>query len=225
MSAMNLAEAMAELESLGSDKMRATNLRNGGADPQFGVKKSDLREMAKRIKTDHGLAWELWETGNLDAKLLAILIVKPKKMSAEEVERMVREAGCALAADWVNPYIVKQHPGKEQMRQAWLNDADPFAQRAAWSLTAERIEKSPAGIDLEAILSRIEAEMPAADPLIQWTMNGALAAIGIHHLHLRATALEIGERLGVYRDYPASPGCISPFAPIWIREMSARRGG
>jgi hypothetical protein len=26
----------------------------------------------------------------------------------------------------------------------------------------------------------------------------------------------IGEKLGIYRDYPCSPGCTSPFAPIWI---------
>jgi 3-methyladenine DNA glycosylase AlkD len=222
---MTLAEAMGELEGLGSEKMRATNLRNGGADPQFGVKKADLRGIAKRIKTDHDLAWELWETGNLDAKLLAILIVKPKKLDRSEAERLTREAGCSLAADWVNPYVVKPHPAKEEMRRAWMDDPHPFAQRAAWSLTAERIEKSPEGIDLEAILQRIEREMPHADPLIQWTMNGALAAIGIHHPELREQALELGERLGIYRDYPASPGCISPFAPIWIREMSARKGG
>jgi 3-methyladenine DNA glycosylase AlkD len=53
-------------------------------------------------------------------------------------------------------------------------------------------------------------------------MNNTLAAIGIHHPAQRARALEIGERLGVYRDYPTPPGCTSPFAPIWIGEMVRR---
>lgn len=37
-------------------------------------------------------------------------------------------------------------------------------------------------------------------------------------------ALAIGEKLGVYRDYPVSKGCTSPFAPIWINEMVRRQG-
>lgn len=36
--------------------------------------------------------------------------------------------------------------------------------------------------------------------------------------------MAIGEALGVYRDYPVSKGCTSPFAPIWINEMVRRQG-
>ncbi len=63
-----------------------------------------------------------------------------------------------------------------------------------------------------------------AEPATQWTMNNALAAIGIHHAEHRARAVAIGEALGVYRDYPVSKGCTSPFAPIWIGEMVRRQG-
>jgi hypothetical protein len=39
-----------------------------------------------------------------------------------------------------------------------------------------------------------------------------------------ARALAIGEALGIYRDYPVSKGCTSPFGPIWINEMVKRQG-
>src|SRR3546814_15875450 len=67
--------------------------------------------------------------------------------------------------------------------------------------------------------------MPDGAPETQWTMNFALAFIGIHHPEhrARARALAIGEALGVYRDYPTTPGCTAPFAPTWINEM-VRRG-
>jgi 3-methyladenine DNA glycosylase AlkD len=58
----------------------------------------------------------------------------------------------------------------------------------------------------------------------QWTMNYCLAEIGIHFPELRERAIAIGERLGLYRDYPCSKGCTSPFAPIWIEAMVARQG-
>jgi 3-methyladenine DNA glycosylase AlkD len=66
--------------------------------------------------------------------------------------------------------------------------------------------------------------MAGADPAEQWTMNSCLAAIGIHHAKHRTRALAIGDKLGLYRDYPVSKGCTSPFAPIWINEMVRRQG-
>jgi 3-methyladenine DNA glycosylase AlkD len=66
--------------------------------------------------------------------------------------------------------------------------------------------------------------MAGAPPAAQWTINNTLAGIGIHHPEHRARAVAIGERLGIYRDYPVSKGCTSPFAPIWIEEMVRRQG-
>ncbi|SDT06317.1 hypothetical protein SAMN04489752_3254 [Brevibacterium siliguriense] len=53
-------------------------------------------------------------------------------------------------------------------------------------------------------------------------MNETLSYIGIENPDQRKRAIEIGERLGVLRDYPTPPGCTSPFAPTWITEMVAR---
>jgi 3-methyladenine DNA glycosylase AlkD len=105
-----------------------------------------------------------------------------------------------------------------------MKDADRWAARAGWSLTSERISKSPDGLDLPALLDRIESEMKKAAPEVQWTINYCLAGIGIHFPKHRKRALAIGEKLGIYRDYPVSKGCTSPFAPIWINEMVRRQG-
>jgi len=129
-------------------------------------------------------------------------------------------------ADWLNNYVVKQHEGKETLRQKWMaaGAGDRWAARAGWALTAERIVKNPDGLDLPALLDRIESEMAEADPAVQWTMNSALAEIGIHNPKLRKRAIAIGEKLGIYRDYPVSKGCTSPFAPIWINVIVSRKG-
>ena len=95
--------------------------------------------------------------------------------------------------------------------------------RSAWSLTANRIAKSSDGLDLVAILDFLEHEMPNAPAEVQWTMNTALAYIGIYHPKLRERALNLGESMGIYRDFPVSKGCTSPFAPIWINEIVSRQ--
>ena len=221
---MTLKETLKQLEALGDEKMRAYNIKSGAGDNQFGVQLGDIRVLAKKIKTNHELALALWKSGNIDAQFLATLLIKPKNLSSGEMDRMVRSITFVRVADWLISYVVKQHSDKESLRQEWMVTDDPWAARAAWSLTAERVAKSPEGLDLPALLDRIESEMANAAPEVQWTMNGALAEIGIHFPKLRKRAIAIGEKLGIYRDYPCSKGCTSPFAPIWINFMVSRQG-
>ena len=221
---MKLKEALAQLEALGNDKVRARNTRNGAGDNQYGVQLGDIRKLAARIKADHDLGMALWETENQDARLLAILLITPEDLSSSEVNRMVRSATFPQLADWLNAYVVKEHPDKEALREKWMQAKDPMAARAGWNLTAERVARNPDGLDVPGLLDRIESEMGTAPPAAQWTMNSCLAQIGIHFPELRKRAIAIGEKLGIYRDYPVSKGCTSPFAPIWITEMVKRQG-
>ena len=220
---MTCAEVLNRLESLGNEKLRKLNAKSGAGDNQFGVKMGDIRTIAKEIKQDDSLAKELWATGNLEAMLLATLILKPKKLTIDELEAMVRAVTCSQLADWLNSYVVKHHPDKELLRQKWMHSTHPMEARSGWSLTAERIDRYSEGLDLGALLDRIENEMAGAPPESQWTMNFFLAGIGINFPEHRERAIAIGEKLGIYRDYPVSKGCTSPFAPIWIREMVGRQ--
>ena len=226
-------ETLKALESCANETVRAMNARHGAPENQFGVKMGDIRAIAKSIKVNHELGKQLWETGNVEAMLLATLIVKPKQFSEEELERMAASLtyspgtgpiGFTQLADWLMTNIIKQHPAKETLRQRWMTSDHPMLSRAGWSLTTERIGKNPDGLDLGALLDRLEREMEGAPAPAQWTMNYSLAEIGIHFPEHRQRALDLGERLGLYRDYPCSKGCTSPFAPIWINAMVARQG-
>lgn len=222
---MALNEALKRLEALSDERVRVRNKKNGAGDNQYGVKLGDIRKLAEQIKTNDGLAKELWETGNLDARLLAILLMNPKNLTRDELDQLVREGDFPQIADWLNAYIVKNHPEKETLREYWMDDPDPWAARAGWNLTSEKISKKAEGIDPRTLLDRIETEMGSAAPEAQWTMNFCLAGIGIHFASERERAIAIGEKLGIYRDYPVPKGCTSPFAPIWINEMIRRQGG
>ena len=222
--AMTLKDVLAQLESLGNEKVRAQNRKHGAGDSQFGVRLGDIRKLAAKIKRDDPLAMALWDTGNVDARFLAALLIEPKNLPAQALDRMVRSITFVRVADWFNAYVVAKHPDKEALREPWMAADDRWAARAGWHLTAERVAKNPEGLDLPALLDRIESEMADAAPEVQWTMNITLAAIGIHVPKLRKRAITIGEKLGIYRDYPVSKGCTSPFAPIWINEMVSRQG-
>jgi 3-methyladenine DNA glycosylase AlkD len=222
---MNTQQILKQLESLGDAVRRKHNTKAGAPDNQFGVKLGDIRVIAKKIKTDHHLALKLWNTGNVEAQLLATLIIKPKSLSAAELDKLTRSTTCAQVADWLNAYVVAEHPEKETLREKWMQAKDRWQARAGWNLTASRINKKTSdGLDVEALLDRIEKELPKAKPEIQWTMNNTLAAIGIHHPKLRKRAVAIGEKIGLYRDWPVSKGCIPPYVPVWVEAMVKRKG-
>ncbi|MEZ2390538.1 DNA alkylation repair protein [bacterium RCC_150] len=221
MAETTIAGLMAELAALEDPRMRQVNEKHGD---DHGVNLSALRAVAKRLKTQHELARELWATGDTAARLLALLISRPKSFEQEELDTMLREARVPKVHDWLVNYVVKKSPHSEQLRIAWTADADPVVASAGWALTSERVAKKPEGLDLSGLLDTIEAEMKEAPDRLQWAMNHTLAQIGIEHAEYRARALDIGERLEVLKDYPTPPNCTSPFAPIWINEMVSRRG-
>jgi 3-methyladenine DNA glycosylase AlkD len=220
---MTLDEILGRLEALGHEKVRNLNSRNGAGDNQFGVQLGDLRKLAKTIKTDHELAVALWQTGNGDAMLLSTLLMRPAEISSDDLDQMVRVATYTQLSDWLATNVVKLHPDKEILRQKWMASNEVMLARAGWMLTAERVNRAPEGLDLTALLDRIEAQMGAAPTQVQWTMNNTLAAIGIHFAEHRTRAVTIGEKLGVFRDYPTPKGCTSPFAPIWIAAIVNRQ--
>lgn len=215
----DLEHVVRELAALKDPKIHAVNERQGD---DHGVNLSRLRALAKRLKTRHELALGLWATGDTDARLLATLICKPKAFSAAELDAMIREIRSPKLLDWFIVNIVKPGHHGEELRMKW-KDGDDLVGRAGWSLTIDRVVKEAEGLDLDALLDQIEAQMKQAPARKQWAMNQCLAEIGIHHRQLRARAIAIGKRLAVLVDYPASPGCTPPYAPIWIAEMVRRR--
>ncbi|MEU6928086.1 DNA alkylation repair protein [Streptomyces sp. NPDC046374] len=216
----SVPQLLAELAALEDPKARAVNERHGD---DHGVNLGKLRALAKRLKTQQDLARGLWATDDTAAMLLALLICRPKAFERDELDAMLRQARAPKVHDWLVNYVVKKSPHAEELRVAWSADPDPVVASAGWALTTERVAKKPDGLDLPALLDVIEADMKDAPDRLQWAMNHCLAQIGIEHPEYRARAIGIGERLEVLKDYPTSPGCTSPFAPVWIAEMVRRQ--
>ncbi|MEU0446302.1 DNA alkylation repair protein [Streptomyces tendae] len=211
---------MAELAGLEDPRIRAVNEKHGD---DHGVNLTKLRALAKRLKTQPGLARDLWATDDTAARLLALLICRPKSYDRDELDAMLRRARTPKVHDWLVNYVVKRNPHAEELRVAWTADPHPVVASAGWALTTERVAKKPAGLDLTALLDTVESEMKDAPDRLQWAMNHCLAQIGIDHPEHRPRALAIGERLGVLKDYPTPPGCTSPYAPVWITEIVRRQ--
>ncbi|SHI55652.1 3-methyladenine DNA glycosylase AlkD [Nocardiopsis flavescens] len=218
--ATTAAEVLAELAELEDPRIRRVNERHGD---DHGVNLTRLRAVAKRLGRQQDLAVGLWETGDTAARLVALLVCRPRAFGRGELDAMLRGARTPKVHDWLVNYVVKKSPHAEELRLAWFADPDPVVASAGWALTTDRVGRRPEGLDLSGLLDTVEARMRDAPDRLQWAMNECLAWIGIDHPAYRERAVAIGERLEVLKDYPTPPGCTSPFAPAWIAEMVRRQ--
>jgi 3-methyladenine DNA glycosylase AlkD len=101
-----VAEVMAELVALEDPKAREVNEKHGD---DHGVNLGKLRALAKRLKTQQELARRLWETDDTAARLLALLICRPKAFERDELDVMLREARTPKVHDWLMNYVVKKN--------------------------------------------------------------------------------------------------------------------
>jgi len=222
MSTEMTVEAVRErLQALEDPKVRAINERHGD---DHGVNLTRLRALAKEIGANPELSRKLWATGETALRLVAILCARPREFTADQLDAMLREARVPKVHDWLISSIVKKSPHREELRLRWFADPDAIVASAGWNLTADRVRTTPDGLDLAQLLNTIEAEIVEAPSRLQWAMNHVLGTIGIHHPGHRERVLEMGERLGILRDYPTAPGCVSPYVPLWVPEMVRRAG-
>src|SRR5690606_32483302 len=95
---------MAELAALENPKFRAVNELRGD---DHGVNLTQLRAVAKRLKIQHELALALWASGDTAARLLATLVCRPKALSADELDAMIRDIRAPKLLDWFITNVVK----------------------------------------------------------------------------------------------------------------------
>lgn len=212
---MTCSEVLEELRSLANEKIRDVNAKNGASEKQIGVNLSHLRDLAKKIKTNHPLALELWATGVDDAMLLAVLLMKPKELTLEQADGMMQESPYFKVTDWLESYVIRKTKLRDELRRRWIVSPKQYVARAGWSLQADDVaNREPE--DVEGCLNRIEGEMKDAPFRVQESMNYCLVQIAVRYPELRRRCLDIAERLQVFKDYPVAKGCISPYAPVWI---------
>jgi hypothetical protein len=211
---MSLPEVMRELEKAGTAQARKIYARHGATGPMFGVSFATLKGMMKRIDVDHELALALWDTGNFDARNLAVKIVDPAKMSPADFDRWAREACSAQICGGYAAMLASETPQGPGRAGAWLASKDAGLRTAGWSLLAQlaqREEALPDAYFLER-LAEIERTIHAAPNGERTALNMAVIMIGCRNAALKKAALATAKRIGkVEIDY-GDTGCKTPDA-------------
>lgn len=219
-------ETLAQLEELGTPQNRKVYPRHGVKGPLFGVSYANLRSLAKRLAPDPRLAFELWSSGNHDARVLATMVDDPSRIS----ERTLRER-LADVDDYVLADALASLIGRSALRDKLAGDwtADPedeWTGTVGWSLVAAQAldaERCPSDEYFMERLSYIERHIANAANRVRHSMNGALIAIGCRSREMRKAAEGVSSRIGKVEVDHGETSCKTPEAIPYLARVWRRK--
>jgi 3-methyladenine DNA glycosylase AlkD len=223
---MTLAEVMKFLEKSGSEQARKTYARHGATGPMFGVAFGTLSTLQKRIRVDHALALSLWETGNVDARNLAMKIADPAVITPSVLDRWARENPMRMCGLYVGSLVQESGQGLAKSKE-WLASPDDKLRATGWtviSILANRDEQSPDDVYAKH-LARIERSIHSEASEVKAAMNGALIAIGGRSSALRKAATAAAKRIGKVDVDHGATACETPDAASYIEKCWTRLQG
>ncbi len=218
------SEMMKELMIWTSTQNVKVYRKHGAGGDLYGVSFADLRRLARRIKTDHVLALELWESGNVDARLLAAMIADPEELTPATVDSWIEDVDYYVLCDELAELISRSPMALETMDRFMASPRE-YYRACGYTVLASALKN---GVDVpdedcRRYLRTIEEEIHTSPNRARHSMNSAVIAIGIYKPacteEAKATAARIGKVVVDHGD----TACKTPDAVTYIQKALARR--
>lgn len=218
-------EAMAALESAGSEQTRKTYLRHGAREPLFGVKFGDLRPLGRKIGTDHALAERLWASGNTDARLLACMVADPAAVTEAELDAWLEDIGTYFLVDTFVAELAAKAPGRLERAERWIaSDRDRTAQ-AGWDLMnyVALSDEDVADDYFERQLARIAERIEGYGNWTRRSASNTITGIGLPSDELESAARRTAAAIGEIEFDPGQTSCVMPDPIEYLEKTKAHR--
>lgn len=220
---MSLPEVMTVLEKLGTEQTRKTWARHGAKGPMFGVLFGELFKLMKRIDVDHELARDLWVTGNVDARNLAMKIADPRVMTPDELDRWAIENPMRMCSLYVAT-LAAEGPHARTKVGEWLKSPNERLRALGWTLLGRLsdLDESFPEDQLVHGVRVIEESIHSAPNEVKYDMNRALITMGGRSSALRKAVLSAAKRIGEVTVDHGDTACKTPDVAETVAKMWAR---
>lgn len=203
--ASTTAEIMAHLRAIGSDANRQGMLRYGiKIERALGISHGVQRDIARKIKRNHARAFELWETGIMEAQFIASVTADPTLMTLDDARRWASVFDSWDIVDGVSDLFVDME-GWRQLIDEFAADEREFVRRTAFAMIcwASVHRKKEPDATFAAYLPLIDRHAEDPRNFVRKAVNWALRTIGKRSLALHAPALKLAEKLAASEDKTA----------------------
>lgn len=164
----------------------------------LGVSMPVIRGFGKKIKKDHILAQELWETGVHEARILASLVDDPAQVTEKQMNAWVKAFNSWDLCDQVCGNLFDRTPFAVAKAKEFSRRQEEFVKRAGFVLMAGYAVHNKAAEDdvFLSFLSLIEKEAYDDRNFVKKAVNWALRQIGKRNPHLCKEAIRTAGRIG-----------------------------
>ncbi len=164
---------------------------------RLGVSIPDIRKIAKDFGKNHEIALELWKTGYADAKITAVLIDEPDKVSEDQMEKWVKDFDSWDVCDQVCMNLFDKTIYAWNKIIEWSNREEEYVKRAAFSLLACLAWHNKNALDnkfieyLPLIKKNVKDDRNYVKKAISWSLRN----IGKRNLNLHKTIINFANEI------------------------------
>ena len=172
--------------------------RFGIRPPQaYGVSTPAIRAIAKEIRRDQVLASVLWQTGVLEARILATMVADPERISEKEIETWVTDFDCWAVCDSACLALIWKTPFAWRKVAEWSTREREYERRAAFALIAVLAvhDKRATAKQFRAALRLVKKAATDERNFVKKAVNWALRQIGKRDAESYAAAIEVAAEL------------------------------
>lgn len=195
----------------------------------FGVSMATMRPLVRRLGRDQALAEALWQTGWLEARLVAGFVAEPARLSAAAMDRWARDFDNWAVTDSTCLHLFCHAAPAWGRVAAWSRRRGEYQRRAAFALLAALAVHDRAAPDARFLAAVPLLVTAARDerPYVRKAVSWALRQIGKRNAALHAAAIR-GARDILALGTPAARWIARDAvreltSPAIVRRIAARR--
>src|SRR2546428_10736344 len=190
---ITLDYVMDEIKRRGSPKAVAGMARFGiQTGTAFGVSIPQLRDLAKKVGTDHELAQKLWKAGFHEGRILASMIDDPEKVSENQMEEWATDFDSWDVVDGCCGNLFDKTEFAVREAYEWSKRKEEYIKRAGFVLMAEMAvhDKKASDKTFLDFLPVIVRESSDERNFVKKAVNWALRQIGKRNATLNVAAIK-----------------------------------
>ena len=211
---------------MGDPSIKNIFLNHGATEPLFGVRVGDLKKIQKKVKKNHQLALELFDSGISDARYLAGLIADETRMTKTDLQHWADNSGWHMISEYTVPWIASESRHGYELALEWIEANEDRMQACGWATLASLVTVKPDSElnlpHLKQLLQRVEEKIHTAPNRTRYAMNSFVIAVGCTVKDLCANAIQIGQRIGKVVVNVGNTACKVPFASDYIQKAIDR---
>ncbi len=195
---MESEEIISKLKTMGNPK-NVEGMARYGINPKnnLGISIYKLRPLAKEIGTNHELSLKLWESGIHDARLLAVFLEDPEKVTEEQMDSWVKDFDSWDVCDQTCTSLFDLTPYAWKKIFEWAERDEEFVKRAAFSMIAGLAvhDKKASNEKFEQLAPLIVKHAIDERNYVKKAVNWALRNIGKRNKMLNKKMVELSKKI------------------------------